>query len=224
MDLTRKRLERGYCPRPTNPQPRRREGDQVLEREIDGKLQIIAAMRLFRFSQLIQPSADSLQFEAVAYESFEAGCKALDPVCGRLIRWIGFSAGAEFFAKGVCLLRDIEVRRIQDGVINFGTLGDLNGKKGQKGKLWNLCQSAQASAEERQTITSAYKKLAAIRNRDAHAYIPNVRTDHFEVVSTSIVPCLNLLTSWLPYGVEDFCRWSDEAPQFIAALSDSENH
>jgi hypothetical protein len=25
MDLTRKRLERGYCSRPTNPQPRRRE-------------------------------------------------------------------------------------------------------------------------------------------------------------------------------------------------------
>ncbi len=180
-------------------------------------------MRLFSFSQLIQSNADASQFEAVAYQSFEAGCKALDPVCGRLIRWIGFSAGAEFFAKGVCLLRDIEVRKIQHGMMSFGTLGDLNGKSGHKGKLWQLCQSARASAEEQQTITSAYKRLAAIRNRDAHAYIPNVRTDHFEVVGTSIVPCLNLLTSWLPYGVEDFCRWSDEAPKFIAALSDSDN-
>ena len=191
----------------------------MLKRELDGKLQIIAAMRLFRFSLLIRSDAGSSQFRAVSYESFEAGCKEIDPVCGRLICWIHFSAAAEFFAKGVCLLRDIEVRKIKYGAINFGTLGDLNG---QKGPLWKLCQAAQASAEEQQSITSAYKKLVAIRNRDAHAYIPNVRTNHFEIVGTAFVPCFNLLTSWLPDGFEGICRWSDEAPQIIAALSDSE--
>jgi hypothetical protein len=190
----------------------------VLEREIDGKLQVIAAMRLFRFSRLIQLSAGSSLFSAVSYESFESGCKEIDPACGRLICWISFSAGAEILAKGVCLLRDVEVRTGKQGATDFGTLGDLIGKNGKKGKLGHLADAVQANDQQQQLVMRAYKELAAIRNRDAHAYIPNVRANHFEAVSTTFVPCFNLLTSWLPYDFEDIRQWNDEAPQFIAVL------
>lgn len=194
----------------------------MLEREVDGKLQIIAAIRLFRFSRLIQLNAGSSLFSAVSYDSFESGCKEIDPVCGRLICWISFSAGAEFLAKGVCLLRDVELRTSKQRSTDFGTLGDLIGKNGKKGKLGHLADAVQANDKQRQMIVGAYKELAAIRNRDAHAYIPNIRANHFGIVGATLVPCFNLLTSWLPYSSEDICLWSDNAPQFIAGLSNFE--
>ena len=116
----------------------------MLEREIDGKLQVIAAMRLLRFSRLIQLNAGSSQFTAVSNDSSEFECKDIDPVCGRLICWTGFSAGAECFAKGVCLLRDVEVRTSKQGATNFGTLGDLIGRNKQKGKLGHLLDAIKA--------------------------------------------------------------------------------
>ena len=45
------------------------------------------------------------------------------PVFGRLICWINFSAGAEFLAKGVCLLNGIDVR--QSHSVPSNPAGDL---------------------------------------------------------------------------------------------------
>jgi hypothetical protein len=46
-------------------------------------------------------------FQATAEDEFEsdAGHRGVHPELGRLICWIGFSVGAEYLAKGVCLLK-----------------------------------------------------------------------------------------------------------------------
>ena len=164
----------------------------MLKREIDGKLQVIAAMRLFKFSRLIQLDVGPSQFTAASYDSFESGCKEIDPVCGRLVCWIGFSAGAEFLAKGVCLLRDVEVRTTSKlGATDFGTLGDLNGKNKQKGKLGHLFDSVQANDVQQQLVMRAYKKLAANQNSESNTYIPNLRINDFQVLGKTCVPTFN---------------------------------
>jgi hypothetical protein len=187
------------------------------DREIDGKLQVTAAVSLLEFSRLVQWDAVSTEFTAVPPEPFESYWSAIDPVFGRLICWINFSAGAEFLAKGVCLLRDVEICQPKGETRNFGTLGDLwNGKVAA---LKRLCDAIKAEPNQQKSLVAAYKELgSAIRNRDAHAYVPNVRNANFHLVSDRFVPCFNLLVSWLPKGPHTLNRLKDDAQQFIASL------
>jgi hypothetical protein len=78
---------------------------------IDGRLQVTAAVSLLEFSRLVQWNPNSTRFIPVPRQTFEFSWeKDVDPVFGRLICWINFSAGAEFLAKGVCLLHNVEIR------------------------------------------------------------------------------------------------------------------
>ena len=153
---------------------------------------------------------------------------------GRLICWINFSAGAEFLAKGVCLLRGIEIRNCKkvpaypsgdfatwasqyrfkapgtDPVTDFGTLGDL-----LNGPVKELCDAVKAPAKDQELVLAAYELLCrSIRNRDAHAYVPNVRDSHFSLVNGLFTKCLNLLVSWIPYDKSVINAWMDQAPDF----------
>ena len=105
---------------------------------------------------------------------------------------------------------------------NFGTLGHLiNGKRSPKADaaLQRLCLSVKATPDQQELLFAAYKFLAkTIRNRDAHAYVPNVRDYHFSLVPDLFAGCFNLLASWLPGGPRTLTNWRDEARQFIAAL------
>lgn len=190
------------------------------ERVIDGRLQIIAAISLLTFSRLVLWDTARARFAAVPRDSFESNWRReVDPVCGRLICWITFSAGAEFLAKGVCLLCDVEVRTLKGETTHFGTLGSLCGDGPRQDALKRLCASVNAEEDQQTMVLTAFKELARdIRNRDAHAYIPNVRDDHFEVVLDRFVPCFNLLVSWLPEGAHVINNWRDNAPQFISSL------
>ncbi len=72
----------------------------------DGKLQVLAAVALLEQSRLVEWMPKHAKFRPVPRETFEFSWKKdVDPVFGRLICWINFSAGAEFLAKGVCILR-----------------------------------------------------------------------------------------------------------------------
>lgn len=174
---------------------------------------MIAAMRLFRFSGLIHWDAGSARFTEESQSTFDSSWPKIDPVCGRLICWISFSAAAEFFAKGICLLRNVEVRKQHNGKVKFGTFGDL------QEALKRLSDVVDLEEKQRQMILQVYERLRSeIRNRDAHAYIPNVRASHFDFVRDECVPCLNLLISCLPISPQEINKWSDEAPQFIASL------
>ena len=188
--------------------------------EIDGRLQVTAADRLLSFSRLVQFDTVSGEFTEVPHELFESHWrKSVDPVFGRLICWINFSAGAEFMAKGICLLKGVEIRSCKGGTTNFGTIRDLyTDKKDKAAALKRLCTAVGANNDQQELLLSSYECLGKLRNRDVHAYVPNVRDSHFGWVRDRFIPCFNLLISWLPEGPHTLNTWGDGAPQFITSL------
>lgn len=219
----------------------------MLDPQIDGRLQVTAAASLLEHSQLLKWCVGSSEFIPVSRYAFEESWRNIDIVFGRLICWINFSAGAEFLIKGVCLLNGIEIRRRQDvpdyphteldgwiaqfrkeanpqtiETTRYGVLGNFTGGKGKPRDgtyLGKLCGVKNASQKEEDLLFAAYSLLGkTIRNRDAHAYVPNVRESHFDLVSRLFVGCFNLLVSWLPGGPEVFSMWRQEAQQFLDTL------
>lgn len=123
------------------------------------------------------------------------------PYFGRFICWITFSAGAELLVKGVCLVHNVDIREFPPAPRSprFGVLGDL--WKGKKSRLDQLFEKVRAETEQQKVVLDTYKLLAKnIRNRDVHAYVPNVRNNDFNLISERFVPCFNLMMSWLPHG------------------------
>jgi len=216
----------------------------------DGRLQVMAGVSLIEHSHLMTWDACANRFKSVLHDDFESDWRRdVDPVSGRLICWINFSAGAEFLAKGVCLLNGVEIRKPTpkeipanpskplgkwakqfrvawkpngiDKITNYGTLGELTSERAQHPLLEQLCQRCQATQDNEDRLIAAYKLLALrIRNRDAHAYVPNVRDSSFWLVSDLFLDCFNLLVSWLPGGCDTLNKWRDssEAKRFIDSL------
>lgn len=205
----------------------------------DGRLQVVAPASLLENSRLVEWISSHAHFVSVPRDIFEYSIRRdVDPIFGRLICWILFSAGAEFLAKGICLLKGIEIRSEHEvpthpssnlqtwilgfrkdwksqGVMkapNFGTLGDLlRNKKGGSAPLKMLCSRAGATAMQEDLLFVAYDLLRkTIRNRDAHAYIPNVRDSHYSLVPDLFCECFNLLLSWLPNGSKTLNDWKVE--------------
>ncbi len=184
----------------------------------EGRLQADAGLSLLRQPHLVKCDVKSEQLIIVDQEYFRSNSEKVDPQFGRLICWLLFSTGAEFLAKGVCLARDIEIRKpkdvlarptapLQDWIdhldtaprrkaMNFGTLGDLTEKAGY---LDQLCKVVSATPTDRNTVLAAYTFLQkSVRNRDAHAYVQNVREAQFGLVQELFVRSFNLLLSWRP--------------------------
>jgi hypothetical protein len=107
-------------------------------------------------------------------------------------------------------------------VTHFGTLASLtqNDKnKNVPAALTRLCSVVPGGHRERERLLAAYDLLArAIRNRDAHAYVPNVRDSHHNLVPQLFTACFNVLASWLPHGATTAKMWQAEAKDFIASL------
>lgn len=207
----------------------------------DGKLQVVAAVSLLENSRLVEWDSNAAHFTPLAKEKFEQSWQHdLDPVFGRLICWIMFSTGAEFLAKGACLVSGIEIRTetkvpcypsgsIQDWASNFnknrdstgtmtvsffGTLKDLTADKGPEAPapLSRLCTKVCATDEQKTLLLASYDLLRmTIRNRDAHAYVANVRDLHHLLVSEMFCQCFNLLAGWLPGGPIIINEWRSEA-------------
>ena len=118
----------------------------------DGKLQIIAAMSLLDFSRLVLWDDGLGKFAAAHRDSFESSQREVNPVFGRLICWITFSAGAEYLAKGICLLNGVDIRNLNNGTISYGTLGNLYGERPPKDAFKQLCYKVHASQEEQQLL------------------------------------------------------------------------
>ena len=107
-------------------------------------------------------------------------------------------------------------------VPHFGTLGDLVKKQSDPNKpaaaaLKRLCLAVKASGQEvsqqeEQRLLAAYILLQkSIRNRDAHAYIRDVRDQHFSLVPKLFTEVFNLLVSWLPGGANTLNDWREAA-------------
>jgi hypothetical protein len=181
----------------------------------EGRLQVTAAVRLLQHSRLLQWHKTKAEFAAAHSHEFDDYWHKSEPHFGRLICWITFSAGAELLIKGVCLANCVDIRskpKPDNDVVSFGTLANLWDKrkkdKGQNTHLDGLFQKVIASPDQQKVVLDTYQRLTStIRNRDAHAYVPNVRNDDFDLVSALFVPCFNLLMSWLP---EEFRMMSDD--------------
>lgn len=221
----------------------------LLDASTSGRLQVTAGASLLECSKLVMWDRDRSAFAAVPFGTFRQRWRGdVHQVFGRLICWITFSAGAEFLAKGVCLLHGVDRRkspRVLDypseplpkwvykvvsgtapevPVPHHGQLRDLwlgEPKKQVRPALEGLCSKLGASSSDREALIAAYRLLgSAIRNRDAHAYVPKVRDDHFWLVADLFVPRFNLLVSWIPGGASILGSWIDveSAERFVAGL------
>jgi hypothetical protein len=77
--------------------------------------------------------------------------------------------------------------------------------------LRRLCRTAGAQPDQQTKLLAAYEFLAVtIRNRDAHAYVPNVRDAHHFLVADLFADCFNFLVSWLlPDGAVTLNEWNE---------------
>ena len=106
-------------------------------------------------------------------------------------------------------------------VTHFGQLGQLTkGKDGKPAHFERLVKKTNASADEKKLLFASYRLLTmTIRNRDAHAYVPNVRDNHFWMVQDVFMPALNLLVKWIPNGGgKRLGDWRSTTGQFIQSL------
>jgi hypothetical protein len=203
----------------------------------DGKLQILAAVALLNNSKLVQWNDGSNRFETTTENEFEAHWRStIDPKFGRLICWMQFSAGIEFWLKGMCLVHNVDFRTFDQvpcypelepdawaqeflkdwsfggtmTVTKYGTLGSLTHKPkgGTRAPLDGLLLAAKAREEDALLIRASCSLLArSIRNRDAHAYVPNVRGDHHGTVAPIFSRVLNTTVTWLPDGPRTLTEW-----------------
>lgn len=107
-------------------------------------------------------------------------------------------------------------------VTHFGQLGQLTTGKGVRpAHFERLVQKTKARADEKKLLFASYRLLTmTIRNRDAHAYVPNVRNSHFWMVQDVFVPALNLLVKWIPNGGgQRVADWRSSTGQFIESLT-----
>jgi hypothetical protein len=159
--------------------------------DIDGRLHVTAGASLLNLSRLIQWDSNQAAFYPVARDTFECSWRRdVDPVFGRLVCWVNFSAGAEMLARGLCLLHNIEIRWTQDvpsyptssmadwsaaslknwksgGVtpaVNYGKIGDLVDQTHRKTKLPpalpRLFKQVNATREQGELLLAAYGLLA----------------------------------------------------------------
>lgn len=140
-----------------------------------------------------------------------------------------FASGAEFLGKGLCLSYGIDLRKeqvvpdypptqLKDDisrwigavsadplgagklkVTHFGQLRQLT--EGKLPHFERLVRKTKARAADKKLLFASYRLLTmTIRNRDAHAYVPNIRDSHFWTVEEIFLPTLNLLVGWIPSG------------------------
>ena len=157
----------------------------------EGRLQVTAAACLLQHSGLLQWHG-TVQCTAVDWQEFEAYWRGIDHHFGRFICWITFSAGAELLIKGVCLAHGVDVGHRPQ------SFGNLDGTLKRLGGLFEKVPVA--GPTEQRLVRTTYGRLKKIRDRDVHAYWPNVRNDDFDLVAEVFVPCFNLMMSWLPGG------------------------
>lgn len=215
---------------------------------VEGRLQITAATAALEGSRLVVWSSSASAFQATSREKFEAAWrKDIHPVFGRLLAWIQFSHGMELFVKGALLSHSIEVRSSKSApylpkpgkanewasdfyanqstlprvaVTSFGTLGNLTERSGGTSRLDMLCDAVAADQQSRELVWSSMKLLqSSIRNRDAHAYVPHTRDDHYHLVPEVFCVCLNLIAGWLPGGPACLTEWKGSASGFVHGLA-----
>lgn len=185
-----------------------------------GMKQIAAGVTLIVKSNLMTFDLDECAFRVEPSALFEKKASALDRDFGRVMYWLWFSTGAEYLLKGFLILADPQFLESEDKFATppqtdggpqpaswpetviahtaskvpqdyFGTMGksvhlaELLSAQRDFGEVPDESTARQAQA--------AYGFLGnAIRNRDAHAYVPNVRMEHAHMTN-EFAPAFNTL-------------------------------
>jgi hypothetical protein len=90
---------------------------------------------------------------------------------------------------------------------------------GNPSAVERLAVKCKATPDQARVVLGSLFLLTAIRNRDAHAYVPNERAAHHWLVRDLFVEAINLLVTWIPNGGGDLLRqWLDEAEDFIRSI------
>ena len=194
------------------------------QQQVEGILQTAAGISLvYQSHVLLWHSADE-KFLPQEFNDYEESWRQHDELFGRLACWILFSSGIEMVAKGTILLSGIEIRRktgqrvvpmlgygelsefnrlsgklFGDGdAQTFGTLGSLLARRnGNDSILDQLFSRTSAASHERDIVYGCLESLrGSIRNRDVHAYVPNVRDADFSRTNHLYCEALNLLLCW----------------------------
>lgn len=184
--------------------------------------QIAAGLSLIVKSGLMTFDLEECALHAVPAHLFEKHAADLDPDFGRVMYWLWFSTGAEYLLKGFLILANPLFLASNDkfatppkpeleGSSQPGTWPDTVithtarkvpqddfGTMGRAAGLAALLRAqrdfGEAPAEDiARQAEAAYLYLAnAIRNRDAHAYVPNVRQEHHHM-TVDFAPAFNTL-------------------------------
>lgn len=179
-------------------------------RTVDGWQQINAGVAFVSWSRLAHWDRRQLRFRPAIEDTFEAHQERVHPSYGRLLCWLTFSTGAEYLCKGVCLLRGISpyegVRNVirapnydenLESWINLVASKDDAAKEPGEftkplGRLAPSLLDIEELGENRNRVAASMMYLAdAIRNRDAHRYVKDVRSAHFRAIPNLLVPSLN---------------------------------
>ena len=200
------------------------ETGKVKNQEVTGHEHIRTAVNLINWSGLAIWQPDQNCFQPADEHEFVRRHESRGEF-GRLISWLVFSVGAEYLAKGICLANgavtpkkisvleyperegtiEAWVTNVLNGTaakvdqIAYGTLGDYYGKKVASSYFGKLRGKGKLSDEKFRLVVAGYRVLGeAIRNRDAHTYVRDVRGGHFYLVEKLFVPCFNALLEALP--------------------------
>jgi hypothetical protein len=113
----------------------------------------------------------------------------------RLRAWLLFSVGSEYVIKGVCAYHGIPAPngRTEAEYLARDTLGAY-----VSGSSPRLCLIAPKLGLCPEVLTKPCKRLKAIRDRDVHRYVHDVRQAEFPALGDSILPMLNTLLVSLP--------------------------
>lgn len=79
------------------------------DKKKDGEQQTCAGAALLEQSGLVFWCLERHAFVSHPEAYFEDLCQRIHPKFGRMICWMNFSAGAEFFLKGICLSHSIKI-------------------------------------------------------------------------------------------------------------------
>ncbi|MGZ4925329.1 MAG: hypothetical protein ACXV4B_02625 [Halobacteriota archaeon] len=218
--------------------------------EEEGLLQLVAGSRLICISGLLSWDESEHRF-CLPSNNFDVTWTGLDDTFGRVVLWNAFSAGAEFFFKGFLMANGVEIRSEYDKVkyppgtvskewieevlkeehreqvVDFGTFNVVSKEKiNDVAKLYES-RYAGNFVEDLNLVKAARIVLARnIRNRDAHAYVPNIRNNHQELVGSLFLHAFNFMLGWLPPSAavpgsslpEEMTRIFSDTKSFVSGM------
>lgn len=181
----------------------------------NGWEQIRAGVSLIQWSRLATWERSKCVLRASSEARFESLVIRRHRQFGRVISWITFAAGTEYFLKGARIVKGLKTatstqKRIlrppapSEDVLQWVTMAADGNALVFEDVTPSLPLGKRPISKVLNGLPNPSRALMAldmftqsIRNRDAHRYCQNVRPAHFHVIPQLLVPTLNDVLSLL---------------------------